>query len=57
MHNLRTPFGMATAMLLAVTPAIHAQNFTAIPAIQFDTTGPVIEVRAESQKPFTVRCV
>ena len=54
MHNLRTPFGMATAMLLAVTPAIHAQNFTAIPAIQFDTTGPVIEVRAESQKPFTV---
>ena len=54
MHNRRTPFGMATAMLLAVTPAIHAQHFTAIPAIPFDTTGPVIQAHAEPLKPFTV---
>jgi glycogen debranching enzyme len=45
---------MAAAMLFGLTSAIHAQTFTSIPAIPFDTAGPVIQAHAEPQKPFTV---
>jgi glycogen debranching enzyme len=45
---------MAAAMLVAATSAIHAQSFTSIPAIPFETAGPVIQAHAEPLKPFTV---
>ncbi|HUD12788.1 MAG TPA: hypothetical protein VMQ56_03955 [Terracidiphilus sp.] len=45
---------MAVAMLFAVASAIHAQTFTSIPAIPFDTAGPLIQAHAEPLKPFTV---
>jgi glycogen debranching enzyme len=47
-------FRMATAMLFAVTSAIHAQTFTSIPAFPFETSGPVIHAHSEALKPFTV---
>ncbi|MGD0628440.1 MAG: hypothetical protein ABR987_03765 [Terracidiphilus sp.] len=43
-----------TALLFAVPSAIHPQTFTSIPAIPFDTAGPVIHAHAEPLKPFTV---
>jgi glycogen debranching enzyme len=45
---------MAAAVLCAIGPAIHAQTFTSIPAISFDTAGPVIQAHVEPLKPFTV---
>ena len=45
---------MAAAMLFAITPAVHAQTFTSIPAIPFDTAGPVIQAHVEPLRPFTV---
>src|SRR5258708_9654284 len=46
------------ALLFAVTAAVPAQQstpvFTSIPAIAFDTAGPVIRAHAEPEKPFTV---
>jgi glycogen debranching enzyme len=46
------------ALLFAVTAAILAQTpapvFTSIPAIAFDTAGPVIRAHVEPEKPFTV---
>ena len=45
---------MALAMLLAVSPAIHAQTFSSLPPIPFENSGPVIRARAELLKPFTV---
>jgi len=45
---------MAAAMLFAVASAIHAQTFTSIPAIPFDTAGPLIQAHAEPLKPFNV---
>jgi glycogen debranching enzyme len=45
---------MAAAMLFAITPAVHAQTFTSISAISFDTPGPVIQAHTEPLKPFTV---
>jgi hypothetical protein len=54
MPNRRTSFLMAAAMLLSVASAIHAQTFTSIPALPFDTAGPVIRANAEPLKPFTV---
>jgi glycogen debranching enzyme len=50
----RTTFSMAAAVLFAVTPAIHAQTFNSIPAISFESSGPVIRAHAETLKPFTV---
>ena len=53
-----TPFRRAAwlvmALLLAVTPALHAQTLNSIPAFPFDTTSPVIQAHAELLKPFTV---
>jgi glycogen debranching enzyme len=42
--------------LLAIATACQAQSptFNPIPAIRFDTTGPVIRAHAETEKPFTV---
>jgi glycogen debranching enzyme len=58
MRSQRTSFRMAawavTAQLFATTSAIHAQTFTSIPAIQFDSAGPVIRAHSEPLKPFTV---
>jgi glycogen debranching enzyme len=45
---------MAAAVLFASIPAIHAQTFTSIPAIPFETSGPVIQAHTETLKPFTV---
>ncbi|HUD13231.1 MAG TPA: hypothetical protein VMQ56_06210 [Terracidiphilus sp.] len=45
---------MAAATLFAITPAIHAQSFASIPALPFDTAGPVIQAHVEPLKPFTV---
>jgi glycogen debranching enzyme len=47
------------ALLFAVTSAIlasatHAQTFHSIPAIPFETAGPVIRAHTEALKPFTV---
>jgi glycogen debranching enzyme len=54
MHSRRSFSLMAAAMLLAVAPAIHAQTFTSLPALPFETAGPVIRAHAEFLKPFTV---
>ena len=62
MPSQRNPFCMATAMLFAVSSAIAiagpaespAPVFTSIPALAFDTSGPVLRARTEAQKPFTV---
>src|SRR5580658_5160693 len=54
MHNRRTISSLAVATLFVITPAIHAQTFTSIPALPFETAGPVIRAHAESLKPFTV---
>jgi len=54
MRNRTNPFCMGLALLLAVTSAIHAQSFTSIPALPFDTGGPVIRAHSETLKPFTV---
>jgi glycogen debranching enzyme len=45
---------MALGLLFAAASAIHAQNFTAIPAIPFSTAGPVLQAHTEPLKPFTV---
>ncbi|MGA2806890.1 MAG: amylo-alpha-1,6-glucosidase [Terracidiphilus sp.] len=47
-------FRMFTSMLFALTPAIHAQTLTSVPAISFDASGPVLRAHAEPEKPFTV---
>jgi glycogen debranching enzyme len=44
----------AAATLLAGFSAIHAQTFSSIPALPFETTGPVIRAHSEPLKPFTV---
>jgi glycogen debranching enzyme len=54
MKTLRVPFRMALGLHFAVTLAIHAQTLTSIPAIPFDTAGPVIQAHTEMLKPFTV---
>jgi len=54
MPTRRTAFRMAAAVLFASIPAIHAQTFTSIPAIPFETSGPVIQAHTETLKPFTV---
>lgn len=57
MHS-RTPFfRMAAATLFAAASAIAQQPapvFTSIPALPFDTSGPVIRAHAEPLKPFTI---
>ena len=50
----RTSFRVAAAMLFAVASAIQAQTFISIPALSFDTGGPVLRAHAEPLKPFTV---
>jgi len=47
-------FGMAVGLLLAGATPHYAQELHAIPAISFDTGGPVIRAHAEALKPFTV---
>src|SRR5208337_438534 len=47
-------FCMAAAMLFAIVPAIHAQTLTSIPAIAFNSDGPVLQAHVEPEKPFTV---
>ena len=42
------------ALLITVPLAGQAPSFQPIPAIPFDTTGPVIRAHAETEKPFTV---
>jgi glycogen debranching enzyme len=58
MRNRLTAFRMAarlvTALLFAAPFAIHAQTFSSIPAIPFDSAGPVIRAHSEPLKPFTV---
>jgi len=54
MKSFLPKFCMAAAMLLALPSAIDAQTFNSIPAITFDSGGPVIRAHTESQKPFTV---
>jgi glycogen debranching enzyme len=58
MHSRSTPSCMAawsvTALLFAVAPATHAQTFTSIPDLLFDTSGPVIRAHTEALQPFTV---
>ena len=60
MHSRRNPLSMAAAMLFATAFAIttaspgQTPEFTSIPALPFDTAGPVIRAHAEPQKPFTV---
>ena len=54
MHSPRTFSSMAAATLLALASAIHAQTFTSIPALPFETAGPVIRAHSEPLKPFTV---
>jgi glycogen debranching enzyme len=54
MPTRNIPFGMAAAMLFVLNSATHAQTFSPIPALPFDTSGPVIRARAEMLKPFTV---
>ncbi len=59
----RTPFssmaaGFTLALLFAAPSAIQSQTsnpaFSSIPAISFNTDGPVIRAHTESEKPFTV---
>ena len=45
---------VAVAMLFAATSGVQAQSLASIPAIPFDTAGPVIQAHAEALKPFTV---
>ena len=49
-------FSMASVMLFAAISAADSQTsspqFNSIPAIAFDTAGPVIRAHAESEKPF-----
>ncbi|MDR3751980.1 MAG: hypothetical protein P4K94_10885 [Terracidiphilus sp.] len=54
MHSRRTHLCLAAGLLLATASAIHAQSFTSIPAIAFDSSGPVLRANSEAQKPFTV---
>ena len=62
MPSRRTTLRMAAAMLFALSSAIAiaspvespAPVFTSIPALAFDTAGPVLRARTEAQKPFTV---
>jgi glycogen debranching enzyme len=54
-----SPAGQAGLMLLFLLPAlVNCQStspaFNSIPAILFDTSGPVIRAHSESEKPFTV---
>jgi len=56
--NHIAPFSMALAMLFAAISIANSQTaapvFNSIPAISFDTSGPVIRAHAETEKPFTV---
>ncbi|MGA9668809.1 MAG: amylo-alpha-1,6-glucosidase [Terracidiphilus sp.] len=54
MRSRHTSFCLTLSLLLAVASAIHAQTFNSIPAIAFDTGGPVLRAHAEALKPFTV---
>jgi glycogen debranching enzyme len=54
MHIRRSSFLLAAAIPFFVASAIRAQTFTSIPAISFETAGPVIHAHAEPLKPFTV---
>jgi glycogen debranching enzyme len=62
MRSRILPFSTAAVMLFAVTSAIPTQSpvaapapvFTSLPAIAFDSTGPVIQAHTEALKPFTV---
>ena len=54
MLSQRIASRMAVAVLFAVSPAVHSQTFTSIPAMSFESTGPVIQAHAEALKPFTV---
>jgi glycogen debranching enzyme len=54
MHSRCTSFTVAATILFAVASAAHSQTFSSIPAIPFETTGPVIQAHAEALKPFTV---
>ncbi len=57
MHSRTSLFRMAAAMLFAASSAIAQQPapvFTSIPAIPFDSAGPVLRAHAEPLKPFTV---
>jgi glycogen debranching enzyme len=58
MHSRTFSFRMALGLLFSVTSAIHGQapnlSLSSIPAIPFDTSGPVIRAHAEPEKPFTV---
>jgi glycogen debranching enzyme len=54
-----TPLLIAASLLFvansAITPhTLSAQSFTSIPAIAFDSSGPVIQAHTEAFKPFTV---
>src|ERR1700722_1574059 len=51
--SLRTA---GTAFLFTAASALLGQSpsFNSIPAIAFDTAGPVLRAQAEAQKPFTV---
>ncbi len=58
MRTRRFTLSAVLALLLAAVSSSHAQvsnpSFTALPAIPFDTTGPVIQAHTEALKPFTV---
>jgi hypothetical protein len=54
MHSRCTRFTVASAILFVVASALNSQTFTSIPALPFDTAGPVIRAHAEALKPFTV---
>ena len=57
MHSRTLFLRMAATMLFAAASAIAQQPapvFTSIPAIPFDTAGPVIRAHTEPLKPFTV---
>jgi glycogen debranching enzyme len=60
MHSRKLFFGSAAALafISAAASTIQSQSavpvFSSIPAIAFDTSGPVIRAHAETEKPFTV---
>ncbi|MGA2537131.1 MAG: hypothetical protein ABSF53_14035 [Terracidiphilus sp.] len=54
MNRFRNNLRLAVAMMFAAASATQGQTFSSIPAIPFDTAGPVIRAHAEMFKPFTV---
>ena len=54
MRDKLISFCTALGLFFAVIPAIHAQTFSSIPDLPFETAGPVIQAHAEPSKPFTV---